>query len=82
MINYYDFSGRVVIVDVEGYSVLVNATEGFDFMAFCRWIKTNMGRRPGIRNAYEVPFEFLEEFREMFESKGLFYSPNNGGGDL
>ena len=82
MINYYDFAGRAIIVDVEGYSVLVDATEGFNFMDFCRWIKTHMGRRPGIRNSYEVPFEFLVEFREMFEAKGLFYSGQQVGGDL
>lgn len=78
-VRYHDWYGRYKLADIGGYSALVGPNAGP--METADWWVRVIGKRPDIRNVYEVDEEFYNRFRGEYEAKGLFYDGGEGGGN-
>ena len=76
-VPFYDWLGRYKLVDFGGYTALVGPNA--DLIPTCEWWKQNTGRRPDIRNTYEVSQEFHDAFKSEYEAKGVYFDGSEGG---
>lgn len=70
-IPWYDFEGRWKVVTIAGGHALLAGPE-VSFLQACTHLRRALGQRPSVMAAYEVPEEFVSEYRDMYEAKGLF----------
>lgn len=79
-VPFYDWLGRYKLVDFGGYVALCGPNAGF--LESAEWWNGATGKRPDIRNTYEVDTAFYERWKESYEAKGLHFDGDEGGNEL
>lgn len=74
--NWYDFEGRWKVVTFAGSYACLCSPE-VNFLQACEWYRNVLGRSPDFLAAQEVPEEFVDAFRDLYEAKGLLCEGEN-----
>lgn len=77
ILGFWDWDGNCKLVDFGGYVVMCGQSVTPSIAA--AWWYEQQGRRPDIRSAYAISYEFYEEWKDRYAAKGMLCEGEDGG---